>query len=373
PDLAVVQWWHPWFAPMLAWLLGALPARGFARERLAVVCHNVLPHQPVPLQRTLARSVLRRAGHVVVHARSEAERVLALVPRARVHCVPMPCLAPEAPAPSREAARARLGLDARPWVLCFGLVRAYKGLDDLLVATAATPDDAFRVLIAGEFYVREAPLRARARALGIEDRVRIENRFFADREVPDLFAAADLVVLPYRRATQSAVLPLAVRYRRKLVVTDAGGLAEAAPEVARVVPAASPGALAAALVEALAAPAPDEGAFAAAEARQHPAGLRRAFAAIAAESRGSTAEPSPVLASVVVCTQGTEPLLRDCLVALCDQELPDGVRHEVVVVAGTEPAAIRAMLGEGFDCAGVDVRIVHEPERGLNHKRNRGV
>lgn len=281
PDLVLVQWWHPWFAIPVVALLRALRRR-LGAERVAVVCHNALPHGPVPLQRLLARAVLRRAGHVVVHAATEEERVRELVPPARVHRVPMPCpLPPGGALPPADEARRRLQMAPGPWVLSFGLVRPYKGLDDLLTATASTPRGSFRVLVAGEFYSSERATRARVRALGIEDRVRIDNRFAADAEVPWLFAATDLVVLPYRRATQSAVLPLAVRWRKRLVVTRAGGLAEAASGLAEVVPVADPAALARALLRSLHQPPPSEAAFAAVEERTGPAALRAALVAIA--------------------------------------------------------------------------------------------
>jgi glycosyltransferase involved in cell wall biosynthesis len=157
----------------------------------------------------------------------------------------------------------------RPVVLCFGLIRHYKGIDLLIQAFRDVPD--------AELWVVGRPLGTaieplRRLAAPIRERVRIEPRFVAEREVPAFFRRAELVVLPYRDAEQSGVLFTALAFGKAIVVTDVGGFSEvAAAGGARAVPAGDPAALAATinalLADAAARRGLEEGARAAASGR----------------------------------------------------------------------------------------------------------
>ena len=135
-------------------------------------------------------------------------------------------------------------LDGRKVVLCFGLMRPYKGIDVLVEAFAATPDDAV-LLVVGRAMMPLEPLRRRARELGIADRVRFVPRFITDPEIPAYFRRADLVALPYREIEQSGVLFTALAFGRPMVLSDVGGFTEVAEQhgAARLVPAGDAGAL----------------------------------------------------------------------------------------------------------------------------------
>jgi glycosyltransferase involved in cell wall biosynthesis len=149
---------------------------------------------------------------------------------------------------TRESARAKLGLDGEV-ALFFGYIRHYKGLDTLLTAwprvRAARPAT---LVVAGELYEDDAPYRRLAAAAG--DSVRMLTRYVPDDEVEALFKAADVVVLPYRSATQSGVTHVAYALGVPVITTDVGGLAESvvAGETGLVVPPEDPEALSRAIV-----------------------------------------------------------------------------------------------------------------------------
>jgi len=246
-DRLVVQWWHPFFAPCLAM---SLP-RG---ARSAAVCHNVLPHEGFPLRRTLTSALLRRMDLLVVHSASDAEEAAVIAGHHRVlrlfHPVYDQYLRHSG---GREAARAALGFgpDDRV-VLFFGLVRPYKGLEDLVAALGLLPDDV-SLLVAGESYMDTGVLRRRIDSAGLSGRVHWHDRFVPDREVADFFDAADAVALPYRTATQSGVAQIALSFRKPLVLTDTGGLRELVDDgsTGRLVPVSDPEALAGAILSCL--------------------------------------------------------------------------------------------------------------------------
>jgi glycosyltransferase involved in cell wall biosynthesis len=116
----------------------------------------------------------------------------------------------------------------KQYMLFFGLVRAYKGLDLLLDAFALVKDllPDLMLIIAGEFYEDEHKYREQIRINGLEGRVILRNEFIPDAEMPLYFGAADLIVQPYRTATQSGVTQVAFHFEKPVLVTNVGGLGE---------------------------------------------------------------------------------------------------------------------------------------------------
>lgn len=223
PQILILQWWTTFWAPV--WLVIGGLYRRVRREPLLILCHNVLPHEAKKWDRWLTRRILRLGTHFIVQSESERERLLQLVPGARTTVIPHPVydMFSDKRLP-REVARARLGVENDiPILLFFGIVREYKGLEDLLQAMpqirAHLPKTL--LLIAGEFWDAQAPYLALIQTLGIEDAVRIDDHYIPNEEVPVYFSAADLVVAPYRRATGSGVVQLAVGLGTPVVTTIA--------------------------------------------------------------------------------------------------------------------------------------------------------
>jgi glycosyltransferase involved in cell wall biosynthesis len=230
PDFLVVPWWHPFFGPSLG--TAARRARAGGRRPARIfLCHNVAPHEGTPLDRALTAYGLGGADAFLVHARSEAlklERLAAGRP-VRVHPHPSYEIFSEG-APSRESARASLGLSGRV-LLFFGYVRPYKGLHDLLFALTLARRDAWdRLVIAGEFYEPIERYRALLEHPAIRDRVSVVDRYVANEEVGRFLAAADVVALPYREATGSGIAQVAFGAGVPVIATRTGGLEEVVEE-----------------------------------------------------------------------------------------------------------------------------------------------
>jgi glycosyltransferase involved in cell wall biosynthesis len=127
-----------------------------------------------------------------------------------------------------EAAEA-LDLPAdKNYMLFFGLVRAYKGLDLLLEAFGKIKDELpeLRLIVAGEFYEDEEKYRSQIAQLGLTDRVIVRNDFIPDGDLRKYFGVADLIVQPYKTATQSGVTQVAFHFEKPMLVTNVGGLGE---------------------------------------------------------------------------------------------------------------------------------------------------
>jgi glycosyltransferase involved in cell wall biosynthesis len=247
PGLVVFQWWQPFFAPAFRFIAARARKRG---ARVVFLCHNVLPHEPKRFDRMLTRWGLGASDGFVVQSREDAAVLRSILPEARVEFNPMPIFDLFRDGDlGRADARRRLGVDGNV-ILFFGLVRAYKGLATLLDAFALCAErlDA-TLLVVGEFYESRGPYDDRIRALGIGHRVRIVDRYVSNEEVPVYFKAADVAVLPYVTATQSAVVQTAYAFAIPVIVTAVGGLPDVVDDgrTGFVVPPNSPGQLAEAI------------------------------------------------------------------------------------------------------------------------------
>lgn len=232
PDLVLIQWWVPFWAPSLG-TLAALTRRGTS-ARVVFICHNVVPHDSRSVvDRELSRLALANGDSFVVHSEADERVLRTLLPRqtsrpGSVRRSVLPAFE-IAQAEDREEARAALGVapDAR-MALFFGFVREYKGVEVLIDATplVAGRVPKLHVLVAGECWTPREQLERRARELGAEQQLTFDDRYIPNEEVGRYFSAADIVVMPYLEATQSAVVTLAVAFGLPVVATDVGGLPE---------------------------------------------------------------------------------------------------------------------------------------------------
>lgn len=251
PDLVIFRFWLPFMGPALGTVARLVRRNG--HTRIVAITDNVIPHEARPGDRPLTRYFLSACHGFVTMSRSVLADLRRLHFRQPALYRPHPLYDNFGPAQPKAAALAALNLDpAFGYLLFFGFIRAYKGLDILLEAFAdkrlATLP--VKLIIAGEYYEDAAPYEALIKQYGLESRLIRATDFIPNEQVADYFCAADIVVQPYKNATQSGVSQIAYHFGRPMLVTDVGGLAELIPdgEVGYVVP-PGPQAIADALVD----------------------------------------------------------------------------------------------------------------------------
>jgi D-inositol-3-phosphate glycosyltransferase len=252
PDVVIFRFWLPFMGPALGTV--ARLVRGNGHTRVVAITDNVIPHEKRPGDGPLTRYFLSACDGFVTMSRS----VLADLQRLGYGSQPAlyrphPLYDNFGPAKPKDEALAALGLAAQfRYVLFFGFIRAYKGLDILLEAMADPRVAALpvKLLIAGEFYEDAAPYEALIQKYHLEARLVRATDFIPNEQVANYFSAADMVMQPYKNATQSGVSQVAYHFGRPMLVTDVGGLAELIPNgvVGYVVP-PTPAAIADALVD----------------------------------------------------------------------------------------------------------------------------
>lgn len=227
PDAIILTWTTTFTAPYYLLIMAMLKRAAPAIPILAI-CHNVLPHEQRPFDEWLARAVLDRVGAAVVHSAKDLDDLGRIAPSTPGYHLEMPEFGPLPISDDESAAdhRRQLGRRGRV-ILFFGMVRPYKGLDQLVEAMALL-DPALDVLllIAGQFWEPRGRYDELIARHGLGERIRIIDGYVDDADVGRLFAAADAVVLPYLHATQSAVVPLAFAHNRPVISTAVGGIPE---------------------------------------------------------------------------------------------------------------------------------------------------
>jgi len=260
PDLVICCYWMAFFAPAFATIERIVKRNGHTKC-LALV-HNMIPHEPTILDKLFAPAFVRNTDGFVALSKSVVEDIrrverrnlsvheLSELNELSVHELselnecngsgekpktfsPHPIYDHYGEAMTKAEACEALGLNKdNEYLLFFGLVRAYKGLDLLIDAFALVKDELpeFRLIIAGEFYEDEQKYRSQIHAAGLDERVIVRNEFIPDDDLRKYFGAASLIVQPYRSATQSGVTQVAYHFEKPMLVTDVGGLAEIVPD-----------------------------------------------------------------------------------------------------------------------------------------------
>jgi glycosyltransferase involved in cell wall biosynthesis len=202
-------------------------------RKVIVTVHDVESFSPLAISRTMIDKVYRLADRLVVHNQvSKCELVEKLrVSPARIDIVPSGNYMNEACEGSNPVqARRALGIgETNRVVLFFGQIKDVKGLDILIEALPAVAHQIPEVtlLIAGRPWKNDFSLYERLiDDLGIRNRCVLHIRYIPNDELAHYFAAADVVVLPYRRIYQSAVILMAMSYGRAVVVSDLPGMTE---------------------------------------------------------------------------------------------------------------------------------------------------
>ena len=230
PDLIVVRYWLPLMGPALGTILRKVKKNG--HTKVIAITDNIIPHEKRPGDIPFTRYFLRPCDAFITMSEKVMTDLKTFEPNKPAIQAAHPLYDNFGTAISREEARAALKIKNEELIiLFFGFIRKYKGLDILLEALAELKVKSQKLkikmpklLIAGEFYEDEKIYQQKIDALGIRGNLILETHFISDSEVKNYFCAADVVVQPYRNATQSGVTPLAYHFEKPMIVTNVGAL-----------------------------------------------------------------------------------------------------------------------------------------------------
>jgi glycosyltransferase involved in cell wall biosynthesis len=231
PDLLLLRFWLPFLGPSL----GTVARIVKSNRHTKVICifDNVIPHEKRIGDRVLTGYLTKSIDGAIVMSVSVLEDLSLFRKNIPVKLSPHPLFDNYGELTERNKAIETLGLKTDDsYILFFGFIRAYKGLDLLIEAfsDARLRNRKLKLIVAGEFYEDDAPYRNLIKKYDLENEIVLYDRFIKDEEVSAFFSVADLVVQPYKTATQSGVTQIAFHFNKPMLVTDVGGLREIVPD-----------------------------------------------------------------------------------------------------------------------------------------------
>jgi len=226
PDIVVIHYWMPFFAPALRKIAVLLKKKNDIR--IMAICHNLIPHEKYGFNKFFTKMFLNKIDRFVVMSESVKSDLLKIVPNAKYRLTPHPIYNIFGNIIDKDIARQNLGIKVKNVILYFGLIRKYKGLDILLnsIPNIKQKLNDFIVIVAGECYEKTEKYYEIIEKLKIQDLVDLRLKFIPDNQIAQYFSAADVVALPYRTATQSGITQIAYNFDRPVIVSDVGGLSE---------------------------------------------------------------------------------------------------------------------------------------------------
>ena len=231
PDILIFKYWLPFMAPCFGTI--ARIVRKNRHTKVITIYDNVIPHEKRPGDRLLTRFFTTAIDGAIAMSDSVLKDLAEFRTDIPARLNPHPLFDNFGSPLDRDLALGQLDMDpSSKYMLFFGFIRRYKGLDLLIEAFSHEQlrEMNLKLIVAGEFYEDSAPYREMIDKLKLGEDVLFFDRFINDDEVAAFFSVADLIVQPYRSATQSGVTQIAYHFGKPMLVTDVGGLREIVPD-----------------------------------------------------------------------------------------------------------------------------------------------
>lgn len=231
PDLIIVRYWLPFMGPSLGTVLRI--AKWNKHTKVIALTDNIIPHEKRPGDRPFTQYFVKAIDGFISMSASVAKGIRTFTTTKPIQETVHPLYDNYGALVSREEALIKLNLPkGGRYLLFFGFIRAYKGLDLLLKAFAKSEvrNLGLKLIVAGEFYSNEEEYQHLIDKLGIREDLILHTHFIPNDDVKYYFGAADLLVQPYRTATQSGISQMAYHFEKPMIVTKVGGLPEIVPD-----------------------------------------------------------------------------------------------------------------------------------------------
>ena len=230
PDILIFKYWTPFMAPCFGTI--ARIVKKNRHTKVVTIVDNLIPHEQHFYDTLLTKYFIKPVDAYIAMSKSVYDDIERFDPTKIKKLSPHPLFDNFGEKISKKEALQRLDLEGDySYFLFFGFIRAYKGLDLLIEAFADERLRKFpvKLIIAGEFYENEKPYLDAIQNLNLSNDVILRTDFIPNEQVKEYFCAADLIVQPYKNATQSGVTQIGYHFEKPMLVTDVGGLAEIIP------------------------------------------------------------------------------------------------------------------------------------------------
>lgn len=225
PDLIIYKYWLPFFGPCFG-TISKIAAKNLHTKTL-VICDNVIPHEKRFFDIAFTKYFFTKAQYFICMSNIVLNELKSLFPKANAKLLFHPVYSNFGKVVDKETAKQKLNISARRIILFFGFIRSYKGLDLLIESLKIILKEIdITLLVAGEFYSEKEKYISLIKQLELEEKIIIHSDFIPNEEVKYYFSASDVVMLPYKSATQSGIVQIANNFNKPVIATNVGGLGE---------------------------------------------------------------------------------------------------------------------------------------------------
>ncbi len=232
PDILIVRFWLPFMAMSLGSICRIVKLN--RHTKIISIADNIIPHEKRPGDKLLCRYFIGSIDAFITMSGSVLKDLEKFRYKKPKILTPHPIYDHYGAVETREKALINLNLSKEDrYILFFGFIRDYKGLD-LLLKAFSNPyfkPNRIKLIVAGEFYADEIKYRELIKELNLEDDVILRTSYISNTEVQHYFNGADIVAQPYKSATQSGVTQIGYHFNKPMLVTNVGGLAEIIPHM----------------------------------------------------------------------------------------------------------------------------------------------
>lgn len=224
-ELVIFKHWLPFFGPCYGWI--ARKIKKNSNAKLMAVCHNIIPHEKRIGDNVLSKYFLKKMDYFIPLSDQVKKDLFLFVKNPLYKLLPLPVFSLFGDSVDKDEAKKFLKLSNKNILLFFGFIRDYKGLDILIEAFALVRKKLeVKLIVAGEFYEPEEKFIKLIEKYKLEDAIILKKDFIPTTDVKYYFSASDAVVLPYKSATQSGIVQVAVNFCKPVIATYVGGIGE---------------------------------------------------------------------------------------------------------------------------------------------------
>jgi len=239
PDIVITRYWLPFMGPCFGTILRRIKKNKHTKS--ISILDNIIPHESRIGDKLFTRYFVKPVDAFIAMSKTVYNDLSSFDTKKPRMISPHPIFDNFGEILPQNKAQKNLNLNPNvKYILFFGIIREYKGLDLLLEAFSdpAIKELNMKLIIAGEYYTDKKKYQQLIEEYQLEDHIIQVDRFIQDSEVKNYFCASDVVVQPYKSATQSGVTQIAYHFNKPMIVTDVGGLKEMCPDgkVGYVVP-----------------------------------------------------------------------------------------------------------------------------------------
>ena len=226
PELLILKYWIPFFAPAFGYIIKRLKKR--LKLKVLYIIDNIDFHEKWVGGDLLTKYALKKADYFITMSDSVNKSLLKLFPALAKDNV----FRLNHPNYDFYASKQKHSFEKQNSLLFFGYIKQYKGLDLLLEAMPIVlnklPD--LKLTIAGEVYGDESIYLDIIKKHNLDKNVILHNKYISNEEVEDFFLSADVCVLPYKHATQSGIIQLSYAFGVPVIASAVGGIPEVVQE-----------------------------------------------------------------------------------------------------------------------------------------------